>query len=104
MSPATELDKTTMLMTQTSYSDYDKLCRLDVLGLADAPEHDHQIVHCEFKEQLQRSDQGWYETELLWKGSRLCLATNEKGSVRRLSSLIRRLDKKGLTPAYNAVI
>ena len=33
MSPGTELDKTTMLMTQTSYNDYDELC----INITDAP-------------------------------------------------------------------
>ena len=34
-----EINCTAMLLTQTSQSDYEELCRLDVLGLADTPEH-----------------------------------------------------------------
>ena len=49
MSPGSEFDHNTMLLTQTSQSDYEELCRLDVLGLADTPEHDQTMVHAEFK-------------------------------------------------------
>ena len=35
MNPGTEFDRRTMLLTQTSQSDYENLCRMDVLGLAD---------------------------------------------------------------------
>ena len=60
MSPGQEFDRTTMLLTQTSQSDYEELCRLDVLGLEDTPEHDQRVVHDEFKEQLTRHREGWY--------------------------------------------
>ena len=36
MSPGTEFDRNTMLYSQTSQSDYEELCRMDELGLADA--------------------------------------------------------------------
>ena len=45
MSPGSEFDHNTMLLMQTSQSDYEELCRLDVLGLADTPEHDQSMVH-----------------------------------------------------------
>jgi hypothetical protein len=69
MSPGKEFDHSKMLLTQTSQSDYEDLCRLDVLGLEDKPEHDQYAVHAEFREQLVRHQEGWYETGLLWKGS-----------------------------------
>ena len=47
--PVAKFDHNTMLLTQTSQSDYEELCRLDVLGLADTPEHDQTMVHAEFK-------------------------------------------------------
>ena len=40
MSPGKELDHSKTLLTQTSYTDYEELCRLDVLGLEDKAEHD----------------------------------------------------------------
>ena len=43
-----------MLLTQTSHVDYERLCRLDVLGLDDSSKHDQNLVHEEFKEQPQQ--------------------------------------------------
>ena len=54
MSPGAEFDQKTMLLTQTSQSDYEDLCRMDVLGLADTSENDQSMVHAEFKEQLRK--------------------------------------------------
>jgi hypothetical protein len=42
---------------------------MDVLGLADNPEHDQHEVYAEFREQLTRSEEGWYETGLPWKSN-----------------------------------
>ncbi len=51
-----------MFPAQTSSSDYELLCRMDVLGLEDRPVGDQSSVYEEFKEQLVRSPEGWYET------------------------------------------
>ena len=58
-----------MMLTQTSQLEYEELCRMDVLGLAD-----QRAVYGEFKEQLVRSGEGWYETGLPWKGRSFKLA------------------------------
>ena len=79
MSPGTEFDQNTMLLTQTSQSDYEELCRLDILGLADTAENDQRNVYKEFKEQLVRGPEGWYETGLPWRGNHPPLPTNETG-------------------------
>ena len=55
-----------MLLTQESHVNYEELCRLDVLGLADTPEHDQGAVYTEFKEQLVRSEEGG--TKLAYHG------------------------------------
>jgi hypothetical protein len=104
MSPGSEFDRQTMLLTQTSHVDYEELCRLDVLGLRDSMEHDQQVVHSEFKEQLQRSVEGWYETGLPWRSNHLHLPSNEIGSLRRLSNLIKKLKRDGHIEEYDAVI
>ena len=103
-SPGQEFDRTTMLLTQTSQSDYEELCRLDVLGLEDTPERDQRVVHDEFKEQLTRHREGWYETGLPWKGNLPLLPTNERGSRRRLNNLTTKLQRDGLTNEYGAII
>lgn len=97
MSPGTEFDKNTMMLTQTSQTDYECLCRLDVLGLADTSEKDPNVVFTEFKEQLQRSPEGWYETGLPWKPNHAMLLDNSKGSLQRLENLSKRLQRKGQT-------
>ena len=42
--------------------EYEELCRMDVLGLADTPVGGQEAVYEEFKEQLFRSPDGWYES------------------------------------------
>lgn len=99
-----EIDYSAMLFAQTSQRDYEDLCRLDVLGLADKPEYDQSSVYSEFQEQLTRSNEGWYETGLPWKGNYPPLPNNHSGSQRRLANLQRKLQKSGLTETYSEII
>ena len=64
MSPGKELDHSIMLLIQISHTDYQNLCQLDVLGLEYRPEYNQPEVYAEFREQLVRSDEGWYKTGL----------------------------------------
>ena len=68
MSPGSESRLDNVYLTRSSSADYEQLCSLDALGLADKPEGDQQPVYEEFKEQLICNPEGWYETGLLWKG------------------------------------
>ena len=104
MSPGQEFDRSVMMLTQTSQLDYEELCRLDVLGLADNPPYDQQAVYSEFKEQLVRSEQGWYETALPWKGDRSALPNNENGSLQRLRALTHKLQRAEQTAEYDTII
>lgn len=52
MSPGQEFDKNVMLLTQTTHTDYEELCKVDVLGLRDAADQDQTVVFEEFKERL----------------------------------------------------
>ena len=45
--PGEEIDSAHMLLAQTSPVEYEKLCHLDVMGLADNPEDDQSEVHRE---------------------------------------------------------
>ena len=98
MARGKKIDCTALLLTQTSQSDYEELCRLDVLGLADNPEHDQNEVYAEFREHV-RDEEGWYETALPWKGNHPSLPTNRSGSLRRLANL-----QNGLTEKYAEII
>ena len=99
LSPGEEIDTAHMLLTQTSQVDYEELCRLDVLGLADTPGHDQSEVHREFREQLRRSEAGWYEAAP-WKGNHPPRLSNEHESLRRLESLKQKLKRTGLQRDY----
>ena len=68
------------LLVVNSNADYEKLCALDVLGLADSATGDQSAVYDELKEQLVRSPEGWYETGLPWKGNCPPLPNNREGN------------------------
>ena len=104
MSPGEEFDRQYMLLTQATQHDYEDICRIDVLGLADTAEHDQRSVYEEFKEQLVRSSEGWYETGLPWRGNHPPLPSNKEGSLRRLDRLVKKLDRQGITTEYNQII
>ena len=104
MSSGKELDHSKMLLTQTSHTDYEDFYRLDILGLEDRPEHDQQTVHAEFREQLIRDPEGWYETGLLWKKNHPPLPSNKEGRLLHLDGLYNKLEKMEVTREYNKVI
>jgi len=59
----------------------------------------------EFKEQLERSPEGWYETSLLWKGNHPPLTNNKYKSLKRLDNLVRKLEKQpGMLEKYDDII
>ena len=104
MSPGTETDLDSMFLAQTASNDYEELYRMDVLGLEDAPSGDQSVVYAEFREQLRRSPDGWYEARLPWKGDHPPLPSNESGSLKRLGSLVQHLKKTGRLDEYDAII
>lgn len=104
MSPGKEVDLSNMFLTQTTAADYEQLCKLDVLGLRDTPGGDQADVYEEFKEQLTRGPEGWYETGLPWRGNHPPLPNHRAGSLKRLESTIRKLEKNGILQKYDAII
>ncbi|XP_074629800.1 uncharacterized protein LOC141887949 [Acropora palmata] len=104
MSPGKEADISSMLLTQTAAADYEQLCKLDVLGIQDTAIGDQTDVYEEFKEQLTRSAEGWYETGLPWKGNHPTLPNNKAGSLKRLENTVRKLENQGLLEQYDAII
>ena len=50
MSAAGEIDTSPMLLIQTSSLHYQELCQLNVLGLADSPENNQEMVYTKFRE------------------------------------------------------
>ena len=105
MSPGTNnVDLSNMLFSQTSQTDYEELCRLDVLGLKDRPVNDQDAVYDEFKEQLTRDSTGWYETGLPWRTNHPPLPDNRAGSLQRLANLSKKLDRQQLTEKYDQIV
>lgn len=104
MSPGTEDVGSPVLLTESAFTYYEQLCSLDVLGLADTHENDQLPVYEGFKEQLERSAAGWYETKLPWKGNHPALPSNEGESKRRLENLIGKLERNGQYHEYDSII
>ena len=93
MSPGHELEYRKSLFARSSSSeDYERLCSLDVLDLESRSEQNP--VHQEFKDQLETSSEGWYQTGLIWKAGIPDLPSNESGSKARLKKLVQRLEKQ----------
>ena len=90
MSPGPE-NNSNVHLTQLTTHNYEQLYQLDVLGLVDTSDADQNIVYTEFKEQLQRSTQGWYQTELPWEPNHPTLHNNKNGSLVHLSNLLLKL-------------
>ena len=105
MSSGREAGLSNVYLTKSSMADYKQLCSLDVLELEDRPETDQGNVYGEFVEQLHRSEEGWYESGLLWKPGHGRLLTNEQGSIKRLESLVRKLQREpGMIDKYDEII
>ena len=104
MAPGADRDLSPAYLAVNSNADYERFCALDVLGLADSPTGDQTDVYDEFKEQLVRSSEGWYETGLPWKGNCPPLPNNRDGRLRRLNTLVRKLRKTDMLDEYDAVI
>ena len=104
ISPGSNDVSTKLMFTRSTVSDYDKLCRLYVLGLADTPEGDQEVVHQEFREQLVRHEEGFYEAALPWIGNHPDLPSNKSGSLKRLDNLVKKLERTGNYEKYQEII
>ena len=103
MSPGKERDLFKLLLAKTSRVEYEDPCRLDLLGLKDPAMGDQEQIYNEFKEQLQRTSEGWYQTGLPWKENHLP-QSNEGGSLQRLHTLLRKLERSNTLERYNEVM
>ena len=72
--------------------------------LKDTPTNDQSSVFDEFKEQLTRGAEGWYETGLPWLGNHPPLPNNKVSSLKRLGSLMNKLERQGMTSKYGEII
>ena len=70
-----DVDIFNLCLARSSTTDYHNLCKLDVFGLEDDNDKITEPASNRFKEQLNRSSKGWYETGLLWKSGKYNLQT-----------------------------
>ena len=103
MSPGAVQQVSLACLATNSATDYENLCALDVLGLADTTGKESNVLG-EFREQLTRSEDGWYETALPWKPNHQPLLSNRIGSLQRLNSLVRKLKRTDMLADYDAII
>lgn len=81
MSPGKEMEVNDLYLAQTSSVNYESLCRLNLF--ARKPVGDQNVVHSEFKENLQRSPEGWFVSIWPWKGN-LLHVENKHASLKQL--------------------
>ena len=82
-----------LYFTKPTNDCYKELYSLDVLGLEDQSEGNQNEVYEEFEEQLQQDSTGFYHTGLPWKVECSKLTSYSDGSISRLHSLLRKLEK-----------
>ena len=104
MLPGADSGLSPALLAVNSNADYEKLCALDILGLADSATGDQSAVYDEFKKQLVPLLEGWYGTGLPWKANCPPIPNNLEGSLHRLHTLVWKMRKSDLLDEYDTVI
>ena len=77
---------------------------MDVLGVKDEHTNRDGKIYDEFQKQLGRSDEGWYETNLIWKEKHPPLNNNKSGRLGRLNNLLRNLSRINQLETYDDII
>ena len=104
MAPAVETDLSAGFLAVDAIQDFEMLCSLGVLGLANSLAGDQQEVYGGFRERLSRNtEEGWYETGLPWKEDHRHLPSNHEGSLRRLRTQVEPVRREYYMP-HRAVI
>ena len=88
-----EEQKNQMMLTRDKKVDDAELCQLDALSLEEQENNGKGRLYQEFKDQIGRSQERWYEKSLLWKTNSDELSTNKAASLARLRVLLRKLNK-----------
>ena len=91
-------------LLKTGQEEFEKLCSLDVLGLADKEARGESKLHEDFIQQLNKTPAGYYETKLPWKEDHVPLPVNKNLSAARLVSTTRKLEKTGMLEEYHQIM
>ena len=103
--PATEVCPEKQFFLKSGQEEFEQLCSLDVLGLADAVKSkDTTRIHDDFIQQLKQTENGYYETKLPWKEDHVPLPTNKNLATARLHSTTRKLEKIGRLQEYDQIM
>lgn len=100
---ASESQTEKQFFLQSSQDQFEKLCSLDVLGIADA-NSDNVLIHEDFLQQLNRTEEGFYETKLPWKEDHVPLPQNRILSKARLQSTTKKLESMGKLRGYDQIM
>lgn len=87
----------------SSQSEFERLCSLDVLGLVDSPTPNTSF-HEDFTEHLQFTPDGYYETRLPWKADHGVIPSNKELAMARLRGTTKRLEKLGKLLQYDTIM
>ena len=62
-------------------------------------------IYQRFKDQLERNEEGWYESNIMWKQFSTAFPSNKTGNLGRLRSLLRKMGKDlKLLQQYDKII
>ena len=102
MLSGTETEKGFFL--KSSPDEFKQICSQEVLGLTDEPDV-QGLFHEDFKNQLQRLDDGTYSTRLPWKSQQPApLPVNKGLTLKRLQSTTRNLERMEKLIEYHTVM
>ena len=102
MLSGTETEKGFFL--KSSQDEFKQMCSQEVLGLTDNSD-EQGLLHEDFKNQLQRLDDGTYSTRLPWKSHQPAPLPLNKGlTLKRLQSTTRKLERMGKLDEYHTVM
>ena len=102
MLSGTETEKGFFL--KSSQDEFKQMCSQEVLGLTDNSD-EQGLLHENFKNQLQRLDDGTYSTWLPWNSHQPAPLPLHKGlTLKRLQSTTRKLERIGKLDEYHTVM
>ena len=90
-------------LLNSSQSEFERLCSMDVLGLEDADTLNLSFNQ-DFEEQIKFKSEGFYETRLPWKLPHGLLPTNKGLAMAQLWGATRRLERHNRLVEYNAIM
>ncbi|KAK3755474.1 hypothetical protein QZH41_005978 [Actinostola sp. cb2023] len=97
-----DLERTFFL--NSGVEEFNKLCSLEVLGVADeAPSKENELLS-KFTDNLHITESGRYTTRLPWKTDCVELPTNKDVAVARLHSTTRKLEKLERLSEYDNIM